>query len=178
MPDLTLDQMSADDLRKAAYHEIGHKIIYELVGGAGNAFVWKNHSGSPDEVAWLGQFRPSSCPEQQYEALTGAGISVPALPPNWRVMYGMAGVVAEQILRGERDVEFIAGHLYLRICCDEISATDAASIGVTDIDDFEVDIETVEQCAQLLLEHWPQVKKEAEDLIADASTEAYGTVTV
>jgi hypothetical protein len=81
-------------------------------------------------------------------------------------------------LRGETDVEFIAGHLYLRICCDEISATDAASIGVTDIDNFEVDIETVEQCAQLLLEQWSQVRNEAEDLIADASAEACGTVNV
>ena len=178
MPDLTQDQMAADDLRKAAYHEIGHTIIYELVGGTGNAFVWQNQSGNPDEVEWLGQFRPSTCPEQQYESWARAGINVPAPPPNWRAMYGMAGVVAEQILRGERDVEFIAGHLYLRICCDEISATDAASVGVTDIDDFEVDIETVEQCAQLLVEHWSQVKKEAEELINDASAESCTAVNV
>ena len=63
----------------------------------------------------------------------------------------------------------MSGALYLRICCDEISPTDLAAIGVTDIDDFKVDIETVEQCAQLLLEHWSQVKKEAEDLVTDAS---------
>lgn len=69
-------------------------------------------------------------------------------------------------------------HLYLRICCDEISATDAALIGVIDLDDFEVDIETVEQCAQLLLEHWPQLKKVTESPIADASAEACGTVNV
>lgn len=165
--------MAADDLRKAAYHEIGHKIIYELVGGTGNAFVWENQSGNPDEVAWLGQFQPRTCPEQQHEAWARAGLDVPGLPLNWLALYGMAGIVAEQILRGEKDVEFIAGLLYLRICCEEISATDAASIGVTDIDNFEVDIETVEQCAQLLREHWSQVKKEAEDLIADASAKAF-----
>ena len=87
-------------------------------------------------------------------------------------MYGMAGVVAEQILRGETEAEFIAGNLYLRICCDEMSASDLALIGVTDIDDFdfEVDIEGVEQCAQHLREHWPQVTQQAEYLIANAFT--------
>jgi hypothetical protein len=178
MPNIMQDQKAANDLRKAAYHEAGHKIIYELFGGAGDAVVWENESGDPDEVTWLGQFRPRRCPEQQHEAWARAGLDVPALPLNWIALYGMAGIVAEQILRGERDVEFIAGHLYLRICCDEISATDAAAIGVTDIDNFEVDIETVEQCAQLLLEHWSQVKTEAEHLIADASAEACGTVNV
>jgi hypothetical protein len=93
-------------------------------------------------------------------------------------MYGMAGVVAEQILRGEAEIEFIAGNLYLRICCDEISATDLAAIGVTDIDDFEVDIEGVEQCVQHLREHWPRVQAVAEWLIADVSAEALGKVNV
>jgi len=91
-------------------------------------------------------------------------------------MYGMAGVVAEQILRGETEAEFIAGNPYLRICCDEMSASDLALTGVTDIDDFdfdfdfEVDIEGVEQCAQHLREHWPQVTQQAEYLIANVFT--------
>lgn len=41
MPDLAQDQTACDDLRKAVYHEAGHKIIYELFGGAGDAVVWK-----------------------------------------------------------------------------------------------------------------------------------------
>lgn len=169
MPDLAQDEIAHDDLRKAAYHEAGHKIIYELFGGAGDAVVWKNESGNPDEVAWLGQFRPRTCPEQMHEIWACAGLNVTPLPSNWRAMCGMAGVVAEQIMHGEAEVEFIAGNLYLRICCDEISATDLASIGVMDIDDFEVDIEGVEHCVHHLLEHWLRVRVEAESLIADAS---------
>lgn len=178
MPALTQDQIADDDLRKAAYHEAGHKIIYELFGGAGDAVVWKNESGNPDEMAWLGQFRPRTCVEQMHEIWARAGLDVSPLPLNWRAMYGMAGVVAEQILRGETEVEFIAGNLYLRICCDEISATDLASIGVTDVDDFEVDIEGVEQCVLHLLEHWLQVKQEAEYLIANAATETRAAANV
>jgi hypothetical protein len=178
MTSFTQDQIVDDDLRKAAYHEAGHKIIYELFGGAGDAVVWKNESGNPDEVSWLGQFRPRTCAEQMHEIWARAGLDVPPLPFNWRAMYGMAGIVAEQILRGETEVEFIAGNLYLRICCDEISATDLASIGVTDTDDFEVDMEGVEQCVHHLLEHWPRVQVEAESLIADASAGACGAVNV
>ncbi|HJW55105.1 MAG TPA: hypothetical protein VJ577_07525 [Burkholderiaceae bacterium] len=178
MPDLAQDQIAHADLRKAAYHEAGHKIIYELFGGAGDAFVWKNESGNPDEVAWLGQFRPRTCAEQQHEIWARDGLDVPPLPSNWRAMYGMAGAIAEQILRGETEVEFIAGNLYLRICCDEISATDLASIGVTDIDDFEVDIESVEQCINYFFEHWLQVTQEAEYLIANASTETCAAANV
>lgn len=113
-----------------------------------------------------------------HEIWARARLDVPPLPSNWRVMYGMAGVVAEQILRGEAEVEFIAGNLYLRISCDEISATDLASVGGTDIDDVEVDIEGVEQCVQHLLKHGPRVQAEAESLIADASAEALGTVNL
>lgn len=171
MPDLAQDEIAHDDLRKMAYHEAGHKIIYELFGGAGDAVVWKNESENPDEVAWLGQFRPRTCPEQMHETWARAGLDAPPLPSSWCAMYGMAGVVAEQILRGETEVEFIAGNLYFRICCDEISSSDLASIGVTDIDNFEVDIESVEHCVQHLLEHWPQVTQEAEYLIANATTD-------
>lgn len=178
MPDLVQDQIADDDLRKVAYHEAGHKIIYELFGGAGDAVVWKNESGNPDEVAWLGQFRPRTCVEQMHEIWARAGLDAPPLPSNWRAMYGMAGVVAEQILRGEAEVEFIAENLYLRICCDEISATDLASIGIADIDDFEVHIESVEQCVRHLLEHWPRVQVEADFLIADASAGTCRAVNV
>ena len=178
MPDLVRDQIADDDLRKAACHEAGHKIIYELFGGAGDAVVWKNESGNPDEVAWLGQFRPRTCAQQMHEIWARAALDVPPLPLNWRAMYGMAGIVAEQILRGETEVEFIAGNLYLRICCDEISATDLASLGVTDMDDFEVDIEGLEQCVQHLVEHWFQVTQEAEYLIANAATETRAVTIV
>jgi hypothetical protein len=168
-PDQT-EKVAMHELQKAAYHEAGHKIIYELFGGAGDAVVWKSQSEDPDEVAWLGQFRARICAEKMHEIWTCAGLNVPPLPSNWRVMYGMAGLIAEQILRGEKNFELIAGALDLRICCDEVSATDLEAMGVTDIGDFEVDVESVEQCAQHLLERWSSVTQEAEHLIAIAST--------
>lgn len=174
MHDLVIDS----DLRRIAYHEAGHKIVYELFGGAGDAVVWKNETESPDQAAWLGQFRPRACVEQTHKLWERAGWNVPALPSNWHAMYGMAGIVAEQIMNGEKEAEYIAGNLFLKICCDEISATDLAAIGVTNVDDFEVDLEAVEQCLQHLLEHWSAVQVEADSLIADASAAACKAVNI
>jgi hypothetical protein len=170
MHHITQDQTAHAELRRAAYHEVGHKVIYEYFGGAGDAVVWKNQSGRIDEVAWCGQFRPRTCVEQMNAALSGLG--VPNLPENWRTLYGIAGVVAEQILHGETDVECIAGALQLMVWFDEVSTSDMASIGVTDIDQFEVDMDDVMQCSQLLREHWSLIEREAEFLVADATVEA------
>lgn len=53
MLDIEQGLIAYGDLFEAAYHEAGHKIIYELFGGAGDAFVWKHESGILDEVTWL-----------------------------------------------------------------------------------------------------------------------------
>ncbi len=42
MIQFTEEQIAARELRNAAYHEAGHKMLYERFGGAGDAVVWKN----------------------------------------------------------------------------------------------------------------------------------------
>jgi len=45
----TDDRLVARELRDAAYHEAGHKALYEYFGGAGDAVVWRNESRNPGE---------------------------------------------------------------------------------------------------------------------------------
>lgn len=59
-----LEKLAAFELRATAYHEVGHKIIYEHFGGAGDAVLWRNDSGNASERAWLGHFQPCVCPMQ------------------------------------------------------------------------------------------------------------------
>jgi hypothetical protein len=47
--ELTEEQIAAREFRNAAYHESAHKMVYEQFGGAGDALVWKNESGNPEE---------------------------------------------------------------------------------------------------------------------------------
>ncbi|RQR51265.1 hypothetical protein DIE21_15150 [Burkholderia sp. Bp9140] len=103
MVDFTEEQIAARELRNAAYHEAGHKMLYERFGGAGDAVVWKNESGNPDESAWLGQFRPRTCPEEMHKVALNHGFAAPELPANWKMLVGMAGLLAEEILSGETD---------------------------------------------------------------------------
>lgn len=51
MLDVTDEQITPNELRIAAYHEAGHKMLYERFGGAGDAVVWRNQSGNPEETA-------------------------------------------------------------------------------------------------------------------------------
>ena len=80
----------------------------------------------------------------------------------------MAGLVAEEILHGETDLEFIAGALYVKIACDQVSASDLKSMGITNIDDFDLNSDEVEQAWHYLIKDWSLVQEEAEYLIADA----------
>jgi hypothetical protein len=168
MNQLTEDEQQVHDLRVAAYHEAGHRIIYRRFGGDGDAVVWKNPSGNPDEVAWLGQFRPRTCPEVMHDLAIRHGFPKVDLPDNWRALYGMAGLVAEEILRGETDPEFIGGALDLKIACGGASASDLQSMGITDTVHFELNCEEVELTWSHLIEEWPLVQETAEHLIAEA----------
>lgn len=80
----------------------------------------------------------------------------------------MAGLVAEEILRGETNPEFVAGVLDTRIFCGDVSASDRDSMGITDTVDFELNIEEVETACRYLVDNWVLVEQEAESLIADA----------
>lgn len=87
-------EIALAELRAAAYREAGHKAVYEHLGGAGDAYVWPNHTHAPDERAWHGQFRFRLCPEARYAALAVYHSDAPPLPPNWRRLFGIAGLLA------------------------------------------------------------------------------------
>ncbi|HDR8860312.1 TPA: hypothetical protein QDA74_004670 [Burkholderia territorii] len=54
MIDFTEEQIVAREIRNAAYHEAGYKMLYGRFDGAGDAVVWKNGSGNPKESALRG----------------------------------------------------------------------------------------------------------------------------
>lgn len=169
LEELTENEIAARELRSAAYHEAGHKIIHARFGGSGHAVVWRNQSGHPDEKAWLGQYRYWACPEKLRDVAVPHGIMLPVLPPDWRILFGMAGLVAEQIMAGEIDTGLIADALDAQIYMGEVSATDLASMGIDDVENFELRDEAVEKTTQYLLEDWWLVEQEAECLIELAS---------
>ncbi len=166
MIEFTEEQIAARELRNAAYHEAAHKIVYERFGGAGDAVVWRNDSGNPEETAWRGQFRPRTRPEEMRAIALESGFSVPELPANWKALVGIAGLVAEEILcDGTDDVGVIADALHQRISDGEASASDLEMMGIRDIESYELGDELVEEATRILRDGWQAVQQEAEYLI-------------
>ncbi|WP_426195551.1 hypothetical protein [Massilia sp. DWR3-1-1] len=169
MSELTKEQIAMLELRNAAYHEAGHRIICRRFGGDGDILIWKNESGNPDEQAWRGQFRTRVCPQQMHDAAKRAGFPAVDLPDNWRALIGMAGLVAEEILRdGIDDAELVADSISATILLGYASATDLMTMGITNIDDFELSCEDVEPALRYLKEEWPLVQEYAEYHITEA----------
>ncbi|WP_174948394.1 hypothetical protein [Burkholderia contaminans] len=171
MIQFTEEQIAARELRNTAYHEAARKMLYERFGGAGDAVVWKNESGNPNESAWLGQFRPRTCPEVTRTIALNHAFPAPELPANWKMLVGMAGLLAEEVLSGETDdTGAMADTLFLRISFGAASASDLAHTGVTDIDSCGLSYEVVDEVVQMLREGWPVVQEEAEYLIKSATS--------
>lgn len=171
MLELTEEQIAARELRAAAYHEAGHKSMCRRFGGDGDAVVWKNPSRKPDERAWFGQFRMRVCPQAMHDSYKRAGHPSAELPTNWKALLGMAGAVAEEIMTGPNNsAELIAEELAHRTMYGAMSSTDLAQMGITDIFEFELDVDEVEQVRLYLKEDWPSIREEAEYLIAEASS--------
>lgn len=169
----TEEEIATRELRAAAYHEAAHKALYERFGGAGDALVWKNQAANPEERAWLGQFSPRTCPKAMREAAISRGFSPPDLPANWKILFGMAGLLAEDILRDETDdAGVMADALFFRISSGDASPSDLKEMDIADIDDCGLTYEVVEECVQLLRDVWPEVQREAEYLIESAITES------
>ncbi|MGF6298202.1 MULTISPECIES: hypothetical protein [Paraburkholderia] len=136
--------------------------------------MWKSDSWNPDEVAWLGQFRTRTCPEVMRAAALSSGIPFPDLPANWKVLYGIAGLVAEEVLGGETDdAGVIADAVRYKISNGEASATDLAATGITDIDDYQLDDDVVEEAVRMLRQEWTGVKQEVEYLIEFAVADTF-----
>jgi hypothetical protein len=98
------------------------------------------------------------------------GSTTPELPANWRVLVGMAGLLAEEILSGETDdAGAMADTLFFRISFGEASTSDLAQMGVADIESCELGYEVVEEAVRLLREEWAAALEEAEYLIEAAA---------
>lgn len=169
MSELTEDQIAMRELRNAAYHEAGHAIICRRFGGDGDILIRKNQSRMADETAWRGQYRIRVCPQMMHDAAKRAGFPVGHLPDNWGVLLGMAGLVAEEILRDETDeAEIIADRISVRILLGYASASDLLMMGITNIDDLELNYEEVVQALRYLKEEWQLVQEFAEYHIAES----------
>ncbi len=179
MIEVTEEEIAARELRDAAYHEAGHKVMYEHFGGAGDAVVWRNDSGDPEERAWFGQFRTRVCPGQMRDVALRHGLPIRELPANWRVLSGMAGLLAEAILQlGADDVHALTEDIHYRITAGEASNSDLALMDISDIDDFELSFEVVGVATQILREACGKLREEAEHLmeLAIGHPEAEGCV--
>lgn len=94
------------------------------------------------------------------------GFDVPPLPQNWKVLVGMGGLVAETVLSGETDdAGVLADILFSRIWNGEASASDLALMNISDIDNFALSYDSVDECMRLLRDGWSVVQQEAECLM-------------
>jgi hypothetical protein len=103
MVETTEEKIAARELRNVAYREADHKMLGKGFGGAGDAVIWRNESGDPEERAWRGQFRPRTSPEVARSVSLQLGLPVAELPLNRRVIVGMAGLLAEELLTADAD---------------------------------------------------------------------------
>jgi hypothetical protein len=116
MIEITEEQIADWELSKAAYHEAAHNMVDERFGGAGDTVVWRSRSGNPEERAWRGQSHPRTCPEAMGAIALASRFSAPDLPANWRMLVGIAGLVAEEILGDDTDdAGAIADAIHLKI---------------------------------------------------------------
>jgi hypothetical protein len=75
-----------------------------------------------------------------------------------KVLVGMAGLLAEEILNGEADdVSTVADNMFFRISFGEASKSDLEQMGVTDIDNRELSYEVIEEAVRLLRQEWALV---------------------
>ncbi|MDR6469398.1 hypothetical protein SCB29_22105 [Paraburkholderia sp. SIMBA_055] len=86
------------------------------------------------------------------------------------MLVGIVGLVAEEILGDDTDdAGAIADAIHLKISDGEASASDLATMGITDFDSFELRDEVVEEAARILREGWQVVQQEADYLIECAA---------
>jgi hypothetical protein len=173
---LLIENQCLQELRAAAFHEAGHKVMCHRFCGAGYAEVWRNPSGNPDELLWGGQFCMVMSPQLRYEMSKANGALIPEPPVNCRVLIGMAGLIAEELQRGETDDPgLIAESVEHRIWSGGASATDLTAMGIEDTDSVELSFDDVEHAVRVLIEDWALVQKEAEYLIEGALNSAGGS---
>ena len=148
-------EIAAREFRGTAYHEAGHLVLAQKFGALCEAFVWKNEAEcvANGEKAWRGQTVMMVSPTDiNYDEATRLimGIIRP-IPNNWRVLYGLAGVVSESMARGVADLDEVIAN----ILCEDLSETDTAAMGEN------WSSEDVQRTMELLSGAWEEVERVA-----------------
>ncbi|WP_295372104.1 hypothetical protein [uncultured Pseudacidovorax sp.] len=158
------------ELRLACVHEAAHEIVVMAYGGQGQSRVWRNKSAGAvagEERLWAGQFLMYASPgavQWTSERRELFGIE-PAVPSNWRVLVGMAGLVGESMEEGERTAAGVFARILCEITRGSASETDQALMGErwTNRD--------VAKVMRLLRRRWDRLQRRAAELQADALDE-------
>ncbi|MFS2135765.1 hypothetical protein [Duganella sp. Dugasp56] len=163
------EELAPFELHMAAYRQVGHKVMYARYGGDGNVVVWKNTSCEPIESDWRGLFRPRTCPKAMDEFAKRSGFQPADLPKNWRMLCGMAGLVAEEILLDHTtDVKLIYQNIDARIFFGEASDFELSLMNISSVDAFELHYEEIVEAWHYLVDNWSAVEFEAACVIDDA----------
>lgn len=150
-----LKALAKREKRKASFHEAAHAAVCARFGGCGVAEVWQNTAPNilAGEKAWLGQFKMFAAPGTlRMDEETRTALGALPVPENWRVLVGMAGLVAEHIADGETDAEEIAILIADTIDDGEASQTDLHFMGEN------WNLSDVAEVMQLLLNMWPDIE--------------------
>ncbi|MDO8811478.1 MAG: hypothetical protein Q7J38_05545 [Gallionella sp.] len=156
-------EVAEREKRKASFHEAGHAAICSRLGGYGTAMVWRNTAQriKTGERAWLGTFKMYFKPGTvNMDRKTKLALGVIPITKNWRVLLGMAGLVAENIADGITDADEIAGIIFDAIMVDEVSQTDKDLMGI------HWRVRDVAKVVKLLQDKWPEVERVAASLTA------------
>ena len=130
------------DKRDAAFHEAGHAIVaIALKSRWVRAWIWKNDTENPlEENTWRGK-----CTSHNED-------------PESKAIIGIAGAVAEAIVKGEWDDCWV-----FDFCEWDLSASDAEMIEGWDVEHI------AEKAHHILMEKWHQVECIASELIKEDS---------
>ena len=149
--------ISRKEKRSTSFHEAGHAAICFRFGGSGVAQIWRNTPANikVGQRAWLGSFVVFAEPESLMmdEVIRGILGVVPA-PENWRILLGMAGLVAEQIANDVTDAYEIYYSIKTLIGLDQVSKSDLDLMGDWQFSDV-VDV------VYLLIQRWFEIERHA-----------------
>ncbi|WP_262964418.1 hypothetical protein [Methylobacter psychrophilus] len=152
--------------KSMCFHEVGHHVIYSCFGGVGEIEIRRIPLSIPrdwdNERLFSGRCKMFIEPGQtNYSDDVKSRLRMLPVPENWRVLVGLAGLVAEYIAEyiadgeaDEIDAWVIAERIGNAIEMDEMSETDLALAG----DDWgEPEVESV---LKILLDRWEDVEQQ------------------
>jgi hypothetical protein len=159
---IQIDSIEARDIARAAIHEASHQLVAVIFGGVARSEVWRNPVQDPDLVTWLGRVwliePPGTIPLTRERRELG----IRRAPAHWLALFGLAGYVGEQVLRGDNVPWSIEESLEFAIEGNEISPTDLESIGKKGTERY------ISQVLNILLPNWPGLTMEADSMCSRA----------